>query len=430
MRMHLGFAFEYLKIRLKKHSLLFQYLKLFFNASFGHLQKVEVYKTTGIVADSGDKITTLFVGPRSSAYQFAYLVYHQIDKIVPIGLFRFIQAIPIFSSGMHNITAVVVQQPLAERIEREGYLLLPNISFRLDLRDPEADIIGKMSGRRRREIRKICALNYSFTISRGSDEDFNFFYWKMYLPHTRQRFGKSAYIKSFSELRAAYKENGGIIFVKKLRKPVAGIIFRIVKKTLYALSIGSVPLEEQGGKNYFHQAALFFLLKWAKGQGLSSLDYGTSLPFFREGTFTYKKEWGMTIEEPQDRIFFAFKLNCISHSTLYFIRQNPFVVLLNKKLKGLIFLDHKSSKEELHQLFSEYFLPNLESLLFISYYMPEEESADNIKFSGKSQCFEGYSSKSLSSICQLFLKNGYNIEVVEMHKSRKKTDLLIGPKNY
>jgi hypothetical protein len=419
MRMHLGFAFEYIKERLKKHSLLFQHLKLLFNAIFSHLQKVKVYKITGTAIGDGDAIATLFAGTENSAYQFASLVYCQINEIRLIGLFRFIQATHMLTSGMHNITAVRVQQPMADKIEREGYLLLPNVSFSLDLRKPEAYIIGKMSGRRRKEIKKIGALNYSFTVSRGIDEDLNFFYWKMYLPHTRQRFGKSAYVKSFSELRAAYKENGGIIFVRKLGKPIAGIIFRIVKKTLYALSIGSIHLNEQGSRNYFHQAALFFLIKWAKEQGVESLDYGTSLPFFREGAFTYKKEWGMTIEEPQDRSFCALKLNCLSSSTLHFIQQNPFIVLLNNMLKGIIFLDHKPSQEELQQLFSEYYLPNLESMLFVSYYMPENDLKDNIKISGKSQSFEDYSSKSLSSICQLFLENGYRVEVLEMHKSMR-----------
>jgi hypothetical protein len=342
------------------------------------------------------------------------LVYHQIYKTLLIEELRSNQITSALKTNKPEIIAVNVQKPAANEFGKQGYLLLPDLSFSLDLHRPIDDIIGRMSRRRRRDIKKIETQNYSYTISKEKDGDFDFFYWKMYSPYAEQRFGKAAYIKRYNESKAFYRSGGGIIFVKKCEKPVAGILFRTIGKTLYAISMGLYQQSEKFADQLTSQAALLFLIKWAKMNGMESLDYGTSLPFFREGVFMYKKEWGMNVAEPIDRSYCALKLNTLNAGPLLFLQENPFIVSDNGILKGVAWLNHKPTKEELHQIFSEYFLPKLSSIIFIAYYKSDTELLEKAESSTKPKGFSQVLSKPLSDICLLLQENAFKVEVLEL----------------
>jgi hypothetical protein len=413
MRTAFEFILEYIKKLAKRRILLSQSLRYIYNLVFGRIQKVQIYETSGFIEGANDKIALLFVGKEHCAHQFASLVYRQIDKTLLIEELRFSQITSVLKTTTHEIIAVNVEKPRANEFEKQGYLLLPDISFKLDLHIPIDEIIIKMSKRRRRDVKKIEAANYSYIISKESDDDFNFFYWKMYLPYATQRFGKAAYIKKYNESKAFYKTGGGIIFVRKCEKLVAGILFRAVGKTLYAISLGLCQQGEKFAEQRASQAALLFLIKWAKMNGMASLDYGTSLPFFREGVFTYKKEWGMSVTEPIDQSYCALKLNSPNAGFISFLQQNPFIISDNGILKGVVLLDHKPTKEELTQTFSEYFLPRLNSIIFIAYYKSNAKLLDKDEPLTKSIGFSPVLSKPLLDIC-LLLKEKFKVEALEL----------------
>jgi len=414
MRSSFEFILEYIKKSAKRQIILSQSLRYLYNLVFGRIQKVQIYEIRGFIEGADNKIAVLFVGKEHCAHQFASLVYHQIDKTLLIEELRFSQITSAIKTSTPEIIAVNVEKPQANEFEKQGYLLLPDISFKLDLLKPIDDIIIKMSKRRRRDIKKIEAANYSYTISKDKDDDFNFFYWKMYLPYAAQRFGKAAYIKKYGESKAFYETGGGIIFVRKCEKLVAGILFRVVGKTLYAISMGLCQQGEKFAEQRASQAALLFLIKWAKMKGMVSLDYGTSLPFFREGVFIYKKEWGMSVTEPIDQSYCALKLNSPNAGFLSFLQQNPFIVSDNGILKGVVLLNHKPTKEELTQIFSEYFLPKLSSIIFIAYYKSNTRLLNEDEPLTKSIGFPPVLSKPLLDIC-LLLKKKFKVEALELN---------------
>jgi hypothetical protein len=412
MRATFEFVLAYAKSFAKQHKQLFQSLKTGYRLVFGCVEKAQVHQISGLVKNSNNTMTTLFIGKERVAHQFASIVYCRIDKMLTLGEFRLKQ---ILSSPATNKTDVIVanvEKPTAFKLEKQGYLLLPIVSFRLDLRRPIDHIIKKMSRRRRRDLKKVEALNYSYTLCRGNDKSFDFFYSRMYLPYISSRFGEASSIKSYAESKAYYRRDGGIVFVRKSGNPVAGILFRIIGKTLYAYILGL----HQGGEEFSEylatQAALLFLIKYAKSNNMKSLDYGISLPFFREGVFMYKKEWGMNIEEPIDQSFFALKLSSLGEGSRSFLQHDPFIVSDNGKLKGIVFLDHKATKEELHRIFAQYFLPKLRSLIFISYCKSSEGSQDQGELSNEPSFSNTL--KPLIRICQLFEKNAFRVEASEL----------------
>jgi len=395
---------------------IFSYLN---NHIFGTIQKAQVFLIKGSLKKTsagGSPITTLFIGKEESAYQFAYLAYSQIEKMLYLGKFLSSQIDP---ARLPNIEVIVanIERPFARKFLKQGYLLLPTVDFNLDLCQSLEDIMKRMSRRRRRDIKKLECFDYSYTISRNNEKDFDFFYWNMYLPYTKKRFGKAAHIRTCFESKALCRGNGGIVFVKKEERPVVGILFQIRGKTLYALSFGVYEGNQKFVTDLAGQAALFFLVKWGKMNGLECLNYGVSMPFLREGTFMYKKEWGMRVEERTGDSVCALKFNSLGDGSISFLQQNAFILLNQGAMKGVVFVNHRPTKIELQKIFAKHIFPKLDSLIVIAYHNEPRagntEAIDRTEFSTRSPNFPDALVELLPRICLLLRERGFNVEVFE-----------------
>jgi hypothetical protein len=412
MREMLQEAFTYAKKPLLQHPRLHESLRYLYESVLGRARKADGYVIKGLTKGSDDKMTMLYVGTGNSAHQLASLIYAQISEFLPLGGMLLHEASVLSAMDVPEIVALDVQRPFVRKFSKRGYLLLPNVNFILDMRFSIDDIMKRMSRRRRRDIRKINTLNYSYAICRDSDKDFDLFYHRMYLPYAQSRFGKAAYLKPYLESKTVFESNGGVIFVKKKNKLLAGILFNIQKKKLHAWSFGAHEGDQQLVEELAGEAALLFLIEWAKTQGIESLDYGVSLPFLREGIFTYKKEWGMSVNEQRDNSICALKVNTVNECSLAFLEQNPFIVTDEGELKGVVFIDHRTTELELHQIHSRYYLPNLHSLIVVSYFKRNQETMSAVEPSaGK---LAGCPISSLQKICKKLEKKDFLIEIFEL----------------
>lgn len=166
------------------------------------------------------------------------------------------------------------------------------------------------------------------------------------------------------------------------------------------------------------QAALFFLIKWAKGNGIEYLDYGLCSPFLKDGLFAYKKEWGMSICSRPECFASALKLFSVDEACLSFLQGNPFVVLDGGKLKVVAFLGYKPIAQEIQQILSDYLLSGLESVLAVTCFKksaaPESPTANLVA------CRDTRIFNCLSDFCILMSPRGFSTEVFELTKSPAK----------
>jgi len=375
--------------------------------------KVQLFLIKGTVKHTNYSTTILFIGKETSARAranyFAYIVFFQIERLEYFGEFLYRQVNP---SDFKNAEIIVVDANIetTQKLLEQGFLLLPQVNFSLDLTCSIYDLT-KRSRRRRRSIKKIKNLNYSYVICRNNEKDFDFYYWKMYLPYIRRRFKTSAQPGSYLRSKAFYRKNGGILFVLKGKRPIAGILFRVRRKTLDALNLGVYGGDQNYVKDFACEAALFFLIKWSRIKGLKSLNYGGAVPFFTSGIFQYKKEWGMFVEEVTDQRFCALRIASFNENSLSFLLHNPFIFLDKNAMKGLVFVDHRLSKAELQKLFSMYLFPRMDSLIVISYYDRKTGKTKETNFSLNSQNMPVVLVKALPRICLSFLKRGFNVDV-------------------
>jgi len=369
----------------------------------------------GPVRNSDSSMKTLFIGEEESAYMFADRAYSKIEKIVSLTQLKQSQ-ISSLRLPATEIAAARIDPSFMGKFQKQNYLILPNVSFSLDLCASIPSLIRRMSRRRRRDIKRVKELSYSYSINRKDEGDLSFFYREMYLPYALKRFEKAAHIKTYLESKTVYNANGGILFLKKKDKPIAGILFQIRGKELCASSFGVYNGDESYLQGLASQATLFFLLEWAKTQGMKNLDYGVCSPFLRGGLFTFKKEWGMNIAKPIGYSVLALKISSLSEGCLSFLEQNPFIVLDKKKLKGIVFKNHKLTQSEFQEECSKYYLPGLDSLIVVSYYKPNEVAQGKNQISNVAQGFP-YVIEPLLDISHGLRTKGFEVEIAEFKGS-------------
>lgn len=403
---------ELVRGRLESRTRLYYLFGYLYDFVFYRARRLRVYLLNGFEKNKGGALTTIFVGSEAEAYEFCSLVYSEICRMLLLGeiLPSKIKSIEEYSKGLSNLLIARSTASNALSFQKRGYFVLPTVSFRLDLRVSTDDLLRRMSRRRRRDIGKIENLDYSHRICRRDSESFDYFYQEMYRPFVEQRFGKAATFRSYSMSRAIYQNNGGIIFVQADGKPVAGILFQRRGKTLFALSFGRCNSRE--AYNLSGQAALFYLIEWAKSNGIECLDYGLCSPFFKDGIFSYKKQWGMAICSRPECSVYALKLSSIDETYLSFLKENPFVVLDGRKLKGIVFTDYIPTSQETKQILSEYSLLGLESIVLVACCKKSVDAGSPTKT--LATCKDSRIFNCLSDFCFLTSSKGYSTEVFEL----------------
>jgi hypothetical protein len=333
------------------------------NRVFERIRPLSISLIEGTV--NGDRITTLFFGNVPKAHQLANSIYSEITKISALGTTLSLHA---SRADLQHVDAIAIdaRKHNIKKFLSLGYLILPNISFVLDLHKPADQICQAMSKRRRRDIRRISRQDFGYTVSTRRVQDFDFFYWKMCLPYAEERFGEAAMLSPYTILKSYYKANGGIIFLTKHTEPLAGILFQIRKDTIYALGYGVYDGNTDLVKKLAGTAALHLLIKWARSKGLKWLDYGKTVPFFEDGIFRYKKEWGMAIKPHQEQPYCVLKLNPHSKKAISLLQKNPFIIYDKVTLRGCVLYESRP-KKELQNTWTRYYLPGLNAVMMLFY---------------------------------------------------------------
>lgn len=401
----------------RNHEFVSSIVKLPYHVILSPHEKISVYVVKGTLRSTNQTTAMLYAGSENSLYQLSSLFFSQPFEISCKGKFPFRQMNSLVGlNRARDIVAIRVARPLSARYSKRNFLLLPNVNFTLDLRKPMEQTIQRMSRRRRRDFKKIEASGYTYEIHRKSSEALDFFYWKMYLPYAEKRFEKAAYIKSLLESEIIYRLNGGVLLVKKGKDTLAGILFQIRGKTVLAWSLGVY----EGNQDHVRasEAALLYLIKWAKTKGIQKLDYGVSMPFLREGVFAYKKEWGMSVNEPLEQWLCALKIDSLTEGSLAFLQQNPFIISDRGLIKGVVLLDESLNRVELREVFSRYYLPKLSSIIVLSYSRsPPQKSINETDSNAIYQKTIHELAKPLQNLCSLIRERGYRVRATELEAS-------------
>lgn len=324
--------------------------------------RTPVFRLEGKTRTSQFDLSTLtFAGEETTRY-FSELAYSDEVKIKYLGKTTYHSIPSAIADEKPDIVFAEFDRMFSKYLYRR-FLLLPYIDTVLDISVPWDVILSRMRRDRRRGIREIKDRSYIYEITRDI-EKFNLFYYKMYLPFCKKRHGKKARFIPVIYSKKTFQK-GGLLLVKLDGKYVSGILYGLNKNTLF------VPQHAVylGRDEYIAgQAALYFLMRWAKEKGYRQIDYGSTPPFANDGLFRYKRSWGMKIR-PVSRFqkILGMRLCNFGNAVRDFLKENPFIFLDSERLQGLVLLD--SNETDLRSIRHHYHTPGLSGLVI--FHAPE-----------------------------------------------------------
>ena len=230
------------------------------------------------------------------------------------------------------------------------------------------DEIRKRFHRNRRRIADDAAGKYSYRVS-TDPRDFDFFYHRMYLPHTMKKFGDIAALTGYEEMKRLFMR-GCLLLVSDPaeRQPVAGALCYIENRTLAAYSSGVLDGDEARIKNGAQSILYYFLLSYAKKLNLNGVDVMKSRLLLNGAVYKTKRSWGAAVrpdEAAGSWVFFFIPR--YSGRVAGFFEQNPVVVHTDEGLKGVVGAsgDYDLTDDFRGELHRQFYAPGLEGLIIL-----------------------------------------------------------------
>ena len=213
------------------------------------------------------------------------------------------------------------------------------------------------------DLQKIKKNAFEFEVVQDR-EQFDDFYYNMFTPFIRKAHGDSAYILPYEKMKKQCKdEKGELLLIKKGHAYIAGMLILYTKNTPRLKSLGIRDGNLAYVKDGVISALYHFSLQYLENKGFSTVSYGFSRGFLRDGVLQYKKKWGHRVDTISVNIF-ALRVLSFTEATKAFLKNNPFIVEDKGVLDGIAFLDEEKidSPEKLEQLTKVYAYPGLSRL--------------------------------------------------------------------
>lgn len=246
------------------------------------------------------------------------------------------------------------------------YLHLPR-GVAQELRVPEPSEGLAAFGRSvRRRLRRVLAARVTAEVSHAT-ADFDAFYHTTYVPFARQRYGGSAIVHDFHQLRRAFR-SGAIVWAVRDGQRLSGCLVMPQGDVLRLLVVGTAGGDlalEKAGALY---ALYLFAIRYASREGYRRLDLGQNAPLLSNGVLRHKALWGASlVDAPGSTTCYAVRWNRTNDTVREFLARHPPIFRHGGGLAAVTSLgsDAVPSPAELWQLRRSIALPGLRRLFVI-----------------------------------------------------------------
>lgn len=275
-----------------------------------------------------------------------------------------------------NCSFVIVQVHESHRklLRSSKWFYIPNwVSGKVEIpNDPSVTKDSSLKSDLRR-IRKH-SLHYEVTRNQKRFDDF---YYNMYIPHITKVHGISANIMSYDYMRAEFQKCE-LLLVKKQEKRIAGILIAYEEvPRLWSLGV------RDSNPEYIRDGAVgalfYYSLLYLKEIGYTTITFGMSRAFLRDGVLRYKKKWSQKIVG-KTSYGYALKVLTYTDPAKAFLQENPFIFDNHEDLQGAVFVnaDKSLSSEKLQKIDEKYFHDGLTKLYIYCFQDVEGIEKDSI----------------------------------------------------
>jgi len=254
-----------------------------------------------------------------------------------------------------------VCNPLSVFYNKQKYFHVPSwISSEVDI---SVEMSSLMNNRGlKSDLSRIRKNKLNFEITNESDQ-FQDFYYNMYLPYTIKVHDNRAVIQQYEHMMEEF-ENCELLLLKKEQEYIAGILIYYTKNKARLWRSGI----KDGNFDYVVKdrakgALYYFSIIYLKEKNAKNISLGDSRAFLNDGILQYKKKWGINISNTSEPGFMIKPLDK-TDGVKSFLLNNPFIIKKKRKLNGAVFVeDYKIiSMNQFKKIYKNYFLPGMNRL--------------------------------------------------------------------
>ena len=231
------------------------------------------------------------------------------------------------------------------------------------------DQIRKRFHDKKRQLSNNLIQRNTFTHKISNDpKDFDFFYQSMFLPHIQKKYQELSHLDEYEEMKEHFS-NGFLLFVMDGDKAVAGALCIVRNSTLIFRRTGVLEGNEDYIKKGAQLALYHFNILYAHEHGLQRVDTMKSRPFFTDGVYRTKREWGATVYPDDGSLNWVYYFNPrFSEKMVSCLENIPTIGWTKEGLKGIVGLnaDVESMDAVNKDLMRKFYAPGLEGLLLLT----------------------------------------------------------------
>ncbi|MEY4752709.1 MAG: hypothetical protein RJA44_384 [Pseudomonadota bacterium] len=208
-------------------------------------------------------------------------------------------------------------------LERQGALIAPDMVRQvIDLRGGIEQAKRGFRSRNRTLFNKYAQRSpFAIRVSRDV-ADFEYYYDRMFVPHTRKQFSHMPVIDTREALAERFAQ-GFLLIANRDGQDVAADLCYEQDRRLHYHRAGVLDGDEQHIQDGAQTALYVHMMLLAAERGLDYLDLGASRPFIDDGVYRHKRVWGARVlpEDSRDKIHAYLPLS--EHGLTRFLRHNP-----------------------------------------------------------------------------------------------------------
>ncbi len=214
-----------------------------------------------------------------------------------------------------------------------------------------------------RNLRRLRRHAFQYEVTRDPQQ-FDDFYYNMYLPYMFERHGPEPDLSTYEDLRAGF-QNCDLLLIKDQDRTIAGQLILYEPRGPHLWEMGV----RDGNRDYVAggavgSAVVHFSMEYLQGKGHTRVWLGWSRPFLRDGVLQFKRSWSQRIAA-NGNCHFALRILSHSPAARAFLCNNPFLFKDRGQFFGAVFVDgdRPLPAEDLQQIDKDYFHDGMSRLL-------------------------------------------------------------------
>jgi hypothetical protein len=206
---------------------------------------------------------------------------------------------------------------------------------------PMEDILASLHKDLRRNLRNVEKQGFSHSLTQEK-EDFDLFYYRMYLPYVTLRHeGKGLILDDYGKVHNEFVK-GELILIKDGQDPVCGGLFHLDGEMCVGHLMGVLDGDFDLVKRGVNVALYWFVLHWAREQGAQCVDFGGSRAQTSNGGFKFKRQWGTHVSLNKGRhTVWSFYAQVLPEKLRDHLNELGIITNVNGKCYELMMIDPK-----------------------------------------------------------------------------------------